>query len=225
MNGRQFRETERNIRSDEFLTANIADFAANRIAKEDIADLTARVARVRAAYHKQMAGGGDIRREYAAVKDVYQELVDEMRDIAGFARSMERRAAGVSELFRVPSGSGRRKLVAAARVFAANAAEHKKMFIDYGLDATFIEDLLNRADALDAALNAAAATTGAKVGATDTLAADVDAASDIVDGIDPIARRVYRDNPAKLAAWQFASRVERHTPVSRPTGANKPPPT
>jgi len=43
-----------------------------------------------------------------------------------------------------------------------------------------------------------------------------------LEQIGPIVRRVYRNDPAKLAAWNFASHVERHAPVPRtpqpPTG-------
>ena len=223
MNGRQLRETERNIRTSEFLNANAADFARNAMAKADIADLNERVGLVQAAYRLQLASGDSVRHDYGAVKDLYGALLDDMRDIAGFARSMTRRTPNIDDLFRVPPGSGRRSLIAAARVFAENAAPYKQKFVDYGMDETFVEDLLERADALEAALNAAAASSGERVGATGTLESEVDAASDIVEALDPIVRRIYRNNQTKLAAWTFATHVERHTPVARPPKTDKSP--
>ena len=56
--------------------------------------------------------------------------------------------------------------------------------------------------------------------ATSTLEQDIDAASDTVESIAPIVKRVYRSNPTKLAAWLYASHVERHTPKPR---VSKPP--
>ena len=215
MDSRQRRETERNIRSNDFLTENSADFAGIAAAVPMIADLTAKMAKVQEEFQKQLAGDGSVRQNYNVVKDAYGELLEEMRDITGFARSIGRKIAGLDDLFRVPQGSGKRKLIAAARVFADNAEQHKESFTDYGMSADFITELREKADALEASLDETESTIGERVGATDTLGKDVDEASDIVESIDPIVRRVYRDNPTKLAAWTYASHVERHKPKPR----------
>lgn len=216
MNGRQMRETERNIRSEEFLTQNAADFSAIAVAAQMTADLTAKLAKVQQEYQRQIGGGDQMRHDYDIVKDSYDALLADMRSIRDFARSIARRIPGFEEFFRVPVGSGKRKLIAAARVFADNAEPRRQDFFDYGLDEDFITDLRAQAAALETALNEAAESTGERVGATDTLEIDVDAATDIVEAIDPIVRRVYRSNPTNLAAWTYASHVERHTPVPRP---------
>ena len=215
MDGRQKRETDRNIRARDFLNENQTDFAAIPAAVTMIADLTAQAAKVQQEYENQLSGDGEVKQNYSVVKDTYQELLEEMRDISGFARSIGRSITGFADLFHIPAGGSRRKIIAAARVFADNAAPREQEFINYGMDANFINDLRDRADALETALNEAEATTGNRVGATDTLGRDVDAATRTVESIDPIVRRVYRANPTKLAAWTFASHVERHTPVPR----------
>lgn len=221
MDGRQRRETERNIRSNDFLTENTADFATIPMAMTLITELTARIAKVQQAFEEQLAGDGSIRQDYDVVKDTFQDLLDDMRDIAGFARSIGRAVPGLEELFRIPPGSGKRKLIAEAAVFADNAEAHKQSFLDYGMDKNFITDLRAKAAALETALNEAATSTGERVGATDTLEVDVKAASVAVESIDPIVKMVYRNNPAKLAAWKFASHVERHTP--KPQTPKSPP--
>ena len=212
MNGKQRRETDRNIRANDFLTENAADFSGNAVARAKIAALAAKNAKVALEIQNQMSGETNVRHDYAAVDDAFETLLDEMRDIRDFADSMAKEDAGLSKKFRVPLNGGKRNLIAAARVNADDAAQYKQMFIDYGLDATFIEDLRAKADAAEQALNAAGASTGDKVGATDTLAQDVKETSSIVESIDPIVRRVFRNNPTKLAAWTFASHIERHTP-------------
>lgn len=212
MTGKQRRETDRNIRAGDFLTENAADFAGNAVAAAKIAQLTAQNAKVEQEFQNQMSGAGSVRQDYADVDNAFEILIDEMRDIRGFADSMAKETPGLDKKFRIPAVGGKRNLIAAARVNADDAEQYKQMFIDYGLPATFITDLRAKADDAEQALNTAEASVGNKVGATDTLARDVKETNSIVESIDPIARRVYRDNPTRLAAWTFASHVERHTP-------------
>lgn len=215
MDGRQQRETDRNNRAGVFLSENAADFAGNAVATAKIAALAAANGRVEAVYQKQLAGDGAVRQGYDVYRDVFDRLLDELRSVRDFAGSMGREIPGLEKKFRLPRGGGRSGIIAAAGAFASDAAEYKQKFIDYGMDADFIEQLRDAAAAAQTALDGAQGAVGTRVGATDTLEADVDAASDIVESIDPIVRRVYRSNPTKLAAWTFASHVERHTPVAR----------
>lgn len=215
MNGRQMRETERNMRADEFLTARAGDFTGIAVAGAMIAELNTWVAKVQTTYQKQLAEDENVRQDYDEVRDAFQELYDEVREVAGYAVSISRRETGFEELFPSPSGKGRRKLIAQARVSADNGETHLEKFTSRGMEEDFPQSLRQKADALEAALNAASSSTGKRVGATDTLSQDVDAASDIVEEIDPIVRKVYKDDPENLAAWKFAGKVERHTPVPR----------
>ncbi len=216
MDNRQQRENERNVRSSVFLSENAADFAGNAVATAKIAALTAQNAKVETVAQAQMATGGAVRQDYDVYRDAYDALLDEMRSIRDFAASMGREIPGLEQKFRLPRSGGKGALVTAANVFAADADEYKQTFLDYGMDAEFVEHLREKASAVQAALDAAEATTGARVGATDTLEIEVDRASDLVESIDPIVRRLYRSLPTKLAAWNFASHLERHTPKKKP---------
>lgn len=217
MNDEERRQTERNIRSNDLLTENSGDFTGIPMVVTLMQELTTRTANVRQAFENQLAGDSDVRQDYDVVRETYRSLLVDMREIAALARSIGRRVVGFEELFRVPPGSGKRKLIAEAAVFADNAQTHRQQFLDYGMDAGFITDLQAKAAALETALNEAAASTGERVGATDTLGADVSAASDAVEMLDPIVKMVYRSDRAKLAAWVFASHIERHTPKPRTT--------
>ena len=170
---------------------------------------------MQATFQKQISEGENVRQDYDEVRDAYQNLLDDVREIAGIGVSISKRETGFNELFPYPTGSGKRKLIAEARAAADNAAAHEQKFTDRGMEADFIADLRQKADALDNALNNAASSTGKRVGATDTLGKEVEAASDIVEEINPIVKKVYKNNPTNLAAWKFASHVERHTPKPR----------
>lgn len=215
MDDRDFRETARNVRSKDFLAARAADFSSIPAATQMIADLTAAVAKVEQEYQRQLATGGDARQAYAVYKDALQDLLAEMYEIRDFADSMSRVIPGLEKKFRVPRG-GKAEKIAAAYVFADDAELIKQTFLDYGMDKNFIENLRMKADHTTEAKAAAEAATGGRVGSTSALGQDVDDASDIVEAIDPIVRRVYRSDPANLAAWIHASHVERHTPAPQP---------
>lgn len=218
MEGRDIRETERNNRSENFLDTNAADFADIEAAVEMIAELKVRVGNVREEYENQLRFGSDVKYKYDLVRDTFDELLPGVKEIRDIAKSMSRKIPGIEELFSVPSGIGRRALVALTRVFIDNSTQYAAEFKRNGYEAAFFTNLGTLADKLENALDEAAESTGERVGATDSVHLEVQAASDIVEDIDPIVRRVYKKNPAKLAQWNFARKVERHTP--QPRGGN-----
>ncbi|MGI8466986.1 MAG: hypothetical protein ACR2N3_00860 [Pyrinomonadaceae bacterium] len=216
MNDRQRRENERNIRSNNFLDENSTDFVDNAVAKLKIAALNQQVAQTQTELQKQISGDSDVTRHYTIVEDAFDALVDEMRGIRDFARSMEGDIRGLEEKFRLPTGGSKRKYIAAARVSVEDAGEFKEQFIDYGMGEDFIDELRAKADALEQALDDAAASTGEHIGATDTLEQIITEANGLVESLDPIVRRIYRADPTKRAAWIYVSHVERHTSKPRP---------
>jgi hypothetical protein len=106
--------------------------------------------------------------------------------------------------------------IARARSIAADAAPYKEIFIGHSLEEDFIENLNNKADALEQALSNAASQTGKRTGATGKKLLSTKNASKIVKNLDPIVRKRYRDDPAKLAAWNFASHVQRDAAPNPP---------
>lgn len=212
MNDRQKRESQRNIRANDFLQENKADFAANSIAPGKIVELAQRVEKTQTEFQNQIAGDGNIRQDYDEVDDAYQAMMDEMRDVRNFARLMAESEPGIENKFRIPAGNVKLRDLAAARVFADEAAKIEQKFTGLGLDEDFVEQLRDKADALENALADAESSTGTRVGATDSLALEIKETNKIIDFLDPIIRRIYRANPAKLSAWDYASHVERHTP-------------
>jgi hypothetical protein len=216
MNAKQRRETDRNIRARDFLTENIADFSANTVAKNKIAALVVQCVQVEQEYQKQMSGDVNIKQDYATADASFAALLAAMRELRDFANSIAREIPELAKKFRLPVSLSRRAVIAAARVNAADAAPYEETFVAYGLPAAFADDLRAKADDAETTLNTAEAATGVKVGATDTLAVSVKAANTTVETLDPIVRRVYRDNPTKLAAWNYAAHVQRHTPVPFP---------
>ena len=202
-------ESERNVRANDFLRESKDDFAANAFANAQIALLDAKLAETGSFHEQQISNDGGARQNYEIAAQTDADLREAMRDIADFAATMADEIEGVEEKFRVTRSGGKRGRIARARAFAIDAAAHKKLFIERGLDTDFIEKLNAKADALEQALSNAVSKTAERVGSTESKLQTHKNANKIITTLDPIIRKFYRDNPAKLAAWNFASHVQR----------------
>jgi len=209
MASRITREGERNIRANDFLQEDKADFAANTFATAQITALDAEIANTGNFYEEQISNDGGARQNYNIAAQAEVALKQAMDDIVDFAETMADEIEGIEEKFRRPRSGGKRGRIARARAFAADALQYKDIFIERGLDANFITALNAKADALEQSLANAVSETGARIGATESKMQSHKKANKIITALDPIVRKRYRDNPAKLAAWNFASHVQR----------------
>jgi hypothetical protein len=100
-------------------------------------------------------------------------------------------------------------LIAAARAFAADAPPFKATFIEYGLTDDFIEDLNDDVTEFEVAVSAQAAGLRQRVTATAAIDEVIERGMKVIHRLDAIVPNAFRDNPAKLAAWESARHVER----------------
>ena len=203
------REAERNIRSNDFLQENKADFTGNAFATAKIAELKAETELSANVREEQISSDGGARQNYDIAEAANDALELAMRDISDFAVTMGDEVEGIEEQFRIVRTGGKRVRLARARAFAADALEHRALFIERGLESNFIDELNAKADALEQALANAVSKTADRVGAVGTKLESHKKQKKIIEQLDPIIRRHYRNNTAKLAAWDFASKVQR----------------
>lgn len=209
MASRITRENERNIRTNDFLKANMPDFEANVFATAQIELLGTKMQATGDAREMQISKHGAARQQYEIVEETTDALKQAMRDIADFAVTMADDIEGIEEKFRIPRSGGKRGRIAHARAFAIDAAEYRTIFIECGLASDFIQDLTQKADALEQSLEAASSKTAERVGSTESKIAAHKEANKIITRLNPIVRMFYRNNPAKLTEWNFASHVQR----------------
>ncbi len=212
MTGRLTREDARNVRVEVLLNANAADFAGNVVATAKIAQLTASNAAVAQERRNQIGGAGDMRQDYRIYADAFDAMVADMETVRDFAASLAFSIPGLEDKFRIPRTGGKSAKVAAAYVFVTDGEEIEQSFTDSGLDKNFFANLKMKADAAQQGINAAQASTGKRSGATSALETSVKTSSRTVEEMRPIANYTYRENPAKLAEWNHAAKVEGHTP-------------
>ena len=129
---------------------------------------------------------------------------------------------GLDGKFLMPRSGGDQALLNSARAFQTDAAAFSAQLISLGLDANFITNLGTDIANLEDAIKSKGAGTGAQAGATGGLESTAHQAAIALHVLKTIVPNIYKNNPAKLAAWATASHVEKHTPVPRAKPAAAP---
>lgn len=200
----------------DFGIVNAADFPARSAGAINFALIGAAAEQMKQAGAAQISGAGG----QATVKKSLKldALREDLRAINRTARALAVDDAAVGALFRLPHGGTEQKLLATARAFLKDAEPLKDKFISYGLSAGFLEDLQFDIDEYDLAAGGKLSATGETVSATAAIGDAVRNGLEALRRLRAIVPNVYRDNPAKLAAWTTAGHVER-TPKKKSAAA------
>ena len=113
-------------------------------------------------------------------------------------------------------------ILAFGRAAVAIAEPIKEVFIAHGADATVIEDLQARIDALEAAGNRKSTGLSSRVGKTAALVAAARIGMIHVRKLDGILSQLYKNNVELLTAWKAAKRQQQTLPEE---AASSPAPT
>lgn len=213
MKGRLIREDARNVRMENFLIDNAADFTLNTIATAKITQLKTTNAAAQQKRQNQIGGAGEIKQDYNLYADAFDAMIADMETVRDFAVSIARENPGLESKFRIPRTGGKSAKIAAAYVFVKDGEEAGQLFFDSGLETDFFTKLKSKVDAAQHSLNAVQTSTGKRSGATSALETNVKASSQTVEDLRPIVNYTYRDNPAKLAEWIHAAKVKSHIPA------------
>jgi hypothetical protein len=209
MKDKERRINETGNRVNDFFDTRQDAFAHNAIASAKIALLEQKVSAFAEQHEAQIAGTGTSKQKTGFSDTHFDELKDAMRDIVNFATVMAPDIDGLENKFRMPRSNGKRNMIAAARVFAVDAVTFKADFINYGMPAAFVENLTAKANALEQTMSEGNRAKESGVGATGELGANAKNIVDLIRGLDPIVRMIYRNDAANLAAWTFASHIQR----------------
>jgi hypothetical protein len=166
----------------------------------------------------QATGLGSARQSTLKRAAARRELLSLLNAISRTARTMEELDPTLYQQFRVPHGEGDQALRAAAVSFATAARPLEAEFVRRGLTDNFIEDLELRAEALREAVGLKIESRRSHVTATANIDSLIERGLKAVRQLDCFMRNTYANDPAKLAAWVSASRVERRTPRGQTEG-------
>jgi hypothetical protein len=133
--------------------------------------------------------------------------------------------ADMKDMFGRPQrNAGSQTLVADARSIAEKAVTLVGLFTENSLPATFVNDLRSYADSLEHAMQMQTEAVSETIRTNREIAEIIRRMNGLIERLDVIVRNKHRDNPAKLAAWESARRLERAPRSNRNGGENAPPP-
>ncbi len=217
--------TERAQRVALFMDGAAEDFPADSKGgslasslKQELSNLSALAVARSAGLSKRQQGTAGRRGAREMLRELIQAVIDTARsaapdrpDIVGaFVYSSKDRSDGA--------------LVATARAFALAAPPFVATLVDYGLPSTLIADLRALADSLEQNMSLQAEAAGAGVSTTANAEETYQRLAELVERLDPIVRNKYRSDPARLAAWDRARRLE-SAPQSKAKNNKTPPDT
>lgn len=152
-----------------------------------------------------------------AAVEALRELMEAMTRTA---RAMARKTPGVEAKFRLPSNKRVQDWLAAARAFVVEAEPLKEEFISRGLAPTFVEDFKSRIREVEQSIDGKAQKSAARVSATVGVAEAAERGRQAVRDLEAVVLNIFAHDPAVLAEWESASRVER---AARRAGNETPP--
>jgi len=209
MNDEDTRRLDAFLRSEEFAHVQAARIPAGSFASELFANLSHIIANLQAAADRQSSNMRAAQQGTTSKASLRDELFLALRAIARTARAMALTNPGLEDRFRLPRNVKDQALLSAARTFAADALPLKAEFIRRGLPATFLEDLNADIDAYEAALSRQTQGTEEHVAATAAVEDLIDEGIKVMSELNAVIRNMFADDPATLAQWLSASRVER----------------
>lgn len=194
----------------EYGAAEGAAFPARTLGATLFADLSAIHVELNSHAARQSSATGSVRQGTATKSEARENLREDLEAIDRTTRAMAEVMTGLDDKFRFPRGKvNDQQLLAAAQAAAADAPAWQAAFIEYGMPADFLEDLNADIVAFQAATGAQSSSRRQRVAATAAIDDLIERGMKIVRRLDAIVRNTFRDDPAKLAAWESARHVER----------------
>jgi hypothetical protein len=222
MNDRDQRRYDRLTRIQTFGIANAADYAASTKAKAHFTAITGHITALDDAKAGQLPAR-------ASKETLIDALRLDLKNIARTARSIELKENGFAAPYTIPNNPAESAITthadAVLKLLEDNNApvaqggdtpEQKTAkaalrarFVEYLLPADFVEDLRADRDAISSTNTHNQTETQSGVEDTARIGQILGQATDDVQELDAMFSNLYTRDPAKLHAWQRASRVER----------------
>jgi hypothetical protein len=225
MNDRQRLRYERGSRVEAFMNSNAADFPAGGKGAEAAARLSEELAALAALDVAKAASAGARRQTAEGRRDLRESLRAQVAAVCDTAEAVGVEHPEVRGRFpRSRPDNSDQTLVAVARSFAESAAPLKSRFVEYELPADFVERLKADADALEAQMTRQTEGRGTSVSTNASIEAALGRVDELAERLEVLVRNKYRQDPARLAAWDSARRLERSARPKRNGETPAPPP-
>jgi hypothetical protein len=200
----------------DFFNARVADFPPDSVGGDLFAALLLIIEQLGQLSAEVISISGEVAQKIAVKAAAKRQLDSILKDIAGMSITMAGEFPGIERQFQSPDNKSVLNLIASGRAFAVDAGAYKTDFIRYGLTFDFIARLTAATDALEAANHAANDGKQERIGKNAALVPVVKDGLLKVTRLKPIVSMKYRDDPANLSAWRYASHVEREPRPEKP---------
>lgn len=214
------------IRVREFGQNNAALFPPSSFAGGQLTLLSSTIDELETHAGKQAQGLSEVRTSTSSRAAARDELMRTLQAINRTVRPLSRSTPGILDRFRVPYNESDQGVLATARAIHAATQPLATELIKRGLSADFLADLQEDIDQLEEAITEKAQGKETHVEATAAIDDLVERGVNAVRELDPLMRNTFASDPAKLAGWLSASRVERspRQPKQAASGATPPAP-
>lgn len=209
MNDQEKRTLEMFKRVRDLDAAHPGLFAAGTLARE-LFDVVAGVVEELEGHAAAEASGRSAARQGTAGKAVARAaLLEGLGILRRTSRAMAFTMPGFEDKFRLPHKGDDQELLTAARAALAAALPLKAEFLRREVPESVFQDLEANIAAFEAALTDQHTGKEESVTAGASIDATIDRGTDALRQLDPIVRNKLHNNPALLAAWLSAKRIER----------------
>jgi hypothetical protein len=224
MNDQEIRLYQTYVRVHDFGEANTNAFPAKSLGGTKLAALGEIINELNTYGMEESSGRDAAKTSTESKKEARQALRAQMKALSQTARRMSVNIPGMENSFHLPQTNDDRALLNAARAFVSDAAPLKKQFIEWEMPESFLENLSTAIENFEHAVNTKNLNQSRSVAATAAIDEANKNGKRLVNDLDAIVRNKFRDDPAKLKAWESASHVERASRKRKETQTDDKPP-
>jgi hypothetical protein len=209
MDDRDLRSYEMILRVRDFGAEQAASFPATTLGGELFAKVSEAAQELEGHIAARASGSSSARQgtaSKAAARAALRGLLEMIRDTA---RSMSQTTPGLDMKFRIPRNMTDQGLLGTAQSFATDAALMKDDFLRFAMHADFLNELDEHINDFKSAMTGQHTVKGQQVSASAAIDDALDRALSAVRQLDAIVRNTFRQDPARLAAWESARHVRR----------------
>jgi hypothetical protein len=223
MSAKLRRHSERGLRVDVFMTANAEDFPESSKAAIAHTRLKEKLAEIDTLEEAGATGVGKRQQGTAGRRATRKRLRELVNAISATAETIALDHSDFKGMFSLKElDDSDDTLIATARTFATKAAAYVGLFVEYELKPTLVTDLRSDADSLDSFRTLQEEGVGEHSGSNTSADETVRSLTEQVERLDTFIRNKYRGDPAKIAAWERARRLEK-APQHPKDDGNAPP--
>jgi hypothetical protein len=215
MNTLEMRRLEMLTRVRDFGATHAANFPQNSLGSEQFGVVAAVVAELSQVAATQSFGVRSVQQATATRAAARLALRERLQAVSRTARAMALDSPGLETSFRMPRSGSDQALLTAARACVAAARPLADEFIRHELPANFLADLETDIADLERSIGRQNSNRDTHITATATIDSAIERGLSAVQKLDAIVSNKFRDDPAKLAAWESARHTERSSTLTR----------